>query len=79
MTTDLPLNEEIAALALQHRVDRELPKFRARLFRLNPVMAMGVLGSLTSEAFTRIPPAQRMAACTAWTDAISQGVRDSLG
>ena len=70
---------EVAARNLQRRIDRQLVPFRARLRRLHPVDAMAILGNLTGEAFNRIPPAQRMAAATNWCDAITAGVRQSLG
>jgi hypothetical protein len=51
---------------------------RPRLFRLHAVEAMAILGTLTVEAFQRLPQEERMQACASWTDAISQGVRESL-
>jgi hypothetical protein len=48
------------------------------LFRLPAVEAFSVLGGLTIEALKRIPPDERMVTCARWTDALTQGVRETL-
>jgi hypothetical protein len=40
---------------------------------------MSILGALTLEAFSNLPPSDRMSACNAWCNNIRDGVRDSLG
>ena len=71
--------DEQVAYSVQRRINRQLPALRDRLFRLSPLEAMAILGQLTSEAFMRMPPDERVTTCRSWTDAITQGVRDSLG
>lgn len=63
---------------VQSRINAHLRAMRPRLFRLHAVEAMAILGTLTVEAFQRLPQEERMQACASWTDAISQGVRESL-
>jgi hypothetical protein len=63
---------------VQSRINAHLRALRPRLFRLHAVEAMAILGTLTLEAFQRLPQEERMQACASWTNAITSGVRDSL-
>lgn len=76
--TIAPITQADAEL-LQQQVDRKLVHWRARLNRMHPAEAMAVVGTLTGEAFVRLPPAQRMAAVQRWCNAINASVRASLG
>jgi hypothetical protein len=77
--TDLDHDLLLEARKAQARLDARLPRWRARLFALPPTDAMVLLGSLTIDAFAKLPPEHRLATCRSYTDAILATVKETLG
>lgn len=64
--------------AIMKRVSKRLPVLRAQMARMHPAEAMALLGDLTTRAFLRFPPQERMHLCDAWLAALRDSVRGSL-
>jgi hypothetical protein len=75
--TDRDLTLE--TLKAQARLDARLPRWRQRLFALPPTDAMVLLGSLTIDAFAKLPPEHRLTACRSYAEAILATVKETLG
>lgn len=77
-----PLSEaelDLAERLIQRRIDHELPVLQRRLNRLEPLEVIAILGHLTTEAFKRVEPEHRMSTWAAWTETLTESVRDTLG
>jgi hypothetical protein len=77
--TDLDRDLLLETRKAQARLDARLPRWRARLFALHPADAMALLGTLTVDAFAKLPPDQRLAAFRCYADAILATVKETLG